>query len=147
MKFLCTSCNYVYDKSTWDREEGVEIWTILYRCPVCWEYDSFHWIEEEVNLVEDVDSPNMLEIEHIPIFNFKDNILEVRVWREPHPMWAEHRISMIALYDEYSDLVEEKFFREDDDLEAYFDISDLDSGEVRVKCTIHWIWSRKFENN
>ena len=87
----------------------------------------------------------MLEIEHFPIFNFTENILEVRVWRESHPMWAEHRVASIWLYDEYWDLIEEDFFREDDESIRKFDISDLDSWEVRIKCSIHWIWARKFD--
>ena len=147
MKKLCTTCNYIYDESTWDKEENIDIWTKIDKCPVCKEYDTFQGIEEEINYAEDEDNLNMLEIEHFPIFNFDRSILEVRAWREPHPMWAEHRVCSIWLYDEYGDLIEESFYAEDDELVMKFDISDLDSWEVRIKCTIHWIWGRKFENN
>ena len=145
MKKLCTSCNYIYDESIWDKEEDIDIWTVIEKCPVCQEYDTFQGIEEEINYAEDEENLNMLEIEHFPIFNFTENILEVRVWRESHPMWAEHRVASIWLYDEYWDLIEEDFFREDDESIRKFDISDLDSWEVRIKCSIHWIWARKFD--
>jgi len=146
MKYLCTHCNYTYDKSTWDKEEDVEVWIELEKCPICEEYDTFQGIEEEVNYI-DTDDIGVLESDHMPVFNFKDDKLEVRVWREAHVMWDDHRISSVWLYDEYGDLVEEKYIWVDEEWNIVFDVSDLDEWEVRIKCTQHWIWSRKFEND
>ncbi len=146
MKYLCTSCNYVYDKTLWDKEEGLVVWEELELCPVCWEYDSFQWIKEEINYLDE-NTLEKLEQDHMPIINFKWDILEIRVWREAHPMWEDHRISYIWFYDEYGDIVDEKFLNEDDDLVCEFDISDIEDWEIRIKCSQHGIWSRKFERN
>jgi len=62
-------------------------------------------------------------------------------------MEAEHRILSIWLFDEYWDLVEEKFLNVDDDSVVTFDNYDLDDIEIRVRCSKHGIFARKFELN
>ena len=60
-------------------------------------------------------------------------------------MEKEHRILSIWLFDEYWDLVEEKFLWIDDDTVVVFDDYDLDEIEIRVRCSKHWIFGKKFE--
>ena len=150
MKYTCINCNYTFDDSVWDIEEWIEPWTKFhdlwddFHCPVCYEEsDSFHEIHEEVNYIEDDDRLDLFETEHMPIVSFDGDVLKVSVWKQPHPMWEEHRISSISLYDEYGDLVEESFLLADDEPICEFDASDLDDFEIRVNCTIHGIWWMK----
>ena len=146
MRYFCTNCNYTYDEGLGDKEEDIAIWTkiddIKY-CPVCEEPHSFHGIEEEVNYLDNEENMSLLELDHIPVIKIKDDSLEVNVWLNPHPMWDEHRITTISIYDEYEDLVFEEFLYPDMEPKANFDISDLDDFEVRVKCSIHWVWGKK----
>jgi len=145
MKYFCTNCNYIYDKAFWDKEENVEIWTELDKCPICEEYDTFHGIDEEVNYI---DENNLwaLEIDHFPEIKIKDNKLIVIVWNEIHPMWPEHRIASVSLYDEYSDLIDVKYLEMEVEAICKFDFDDLDEFEIRVKCSLHWVFGKKFKN-
>ncbi len=145
MKYLCTNCNYIYDSAFWDIEENISIWEELNICPVCEEYDSFHWIEEEINYIDDKVLDSM-EIDHFPEVNIKDNKLIVTVWNEIHPMWENHRIASISLYDEYWDLIEEKYLEMDIEPVVEFDFDNLDEFEIRVKCSLHGSWGKKISN-
>ena len=145
MKYLCTNCNYIYDKSLWYEEENIEIWTELDKCPICEEYDIFQWIEEEINYIID-DNLWVLEIDHFPEVQINNNKLIVTIWNEIHPMWEEHRIASVSLYDEYSDLIEEKYLEKQTEAIIEFDFDNLDEFEIRVQCSIHWIWWKKFKN-
>jgi rubredoxin len=152
MRYLCTSCNYIYDESIWDKEEGVKSGTKFenlwdnFCCPVCGELsEEFHEITEEINYI---DENNLLwmEMEHFINIEIKSWNLEVKIGKwDFHPSWEEHRISQISLYDEYWDFVEERFFVSGQEAFAEFDISDLDDLEIRIRCTLHWVWGRKFE--
>ena len=108
MKYFCTGCSYSYDDALWDREEEVEIWTVLNRCPWCEEYDTFQWVEEEINYITD-DNLEALEIDHIPEIEIKNWKLIVTVANEIHPMWESHRIATVSLYDEYWDLIKTNY--------------------------------------
>jgi len=113
-------------------------------CPGCEECGHFHEIEEEINIIDESNQEEYLELEHIPVINILDNsMLQVRVGRESHAMWPDHRISTISLYDEYGDLIQEEFLEEDDEAMAEFDVSDFDDIEIRVRCSLHGTWSRK----
>ena len=145
MKYLCTECNYVFDNDIWDKEEEIEIWAQLEKCPVCEEYDSFQWIDEEINYIND-DNLGSLEIDHIPEIEIKANKLIVTVANEIHPMWEWHRIASVSLYDEYWDLIKTNYLELENEAVTEFDFDDLDEFEIRVKCSIHWVWWRKFRN-
>mgnify|MGYP003987563269 CR=1 FL=1 len=145
MKYLCVNCNYIYDKAFWDKQENIEIWTELEKCPVCLEYNVFHWIEEEVNYI-DINTLWPLEIDHFPDVKITENKLKVIIWNEIHPMWEEHRIASVSLYDEYSDLIEEKYLEMETEAVTEFYFDDLDEFEIRVKCSLHGVWWRKFKN-
>ena len=56
-------------------------------------------------------------------------------------MFEEHYIGSISLHDEDGDMIEEKTLSYDDDPVTKFDISDLDSFTIRVKCNQHGIWT------
>ena len=147
MKYLCTSCNYVYDTALWDEEEEIQVWEELYECPVCEEYDSFQWINEEVNQIKS-NTSLWLEAEHCPIIQINDDILYVIVWKwNRHSMGEDHKIASVSLYDEYWDLIEEKYLYDREEPEIEFDFDDLDEFEVRVKCSLHGVWSKKFKND
>jgi desulfoferrodoxin (superoxide reductase-like protein) len=68
----------------------------------------------------------------------------VTIWNEIHPMWESHRITSISLYDEYEDLIEEKFMDYDEDPIVEFDFDDLGEYEIRCRCSLHWVWWKKF---
>nr|MDD3720820.1 desulfoferrodoxin family protein [Candidatus Gracilibacteria bacterium] len=149
MRYLCTNCSHIYDESIGDLEEGYEPGVKLYDmqdyfvCPVCSEgIDSFQEIVEEVNYIEDKDNMTGVEEEHYPIIIEEDKKIKVKVGKEEsHPSIGEHFISSISLYDEYGDLVEEKFLNESDEGSAVFDNYDLDEYEVRITCNLHGVWS------
>jgi len=161
MRYLCTNCNYIYDE--WMGEKGDEIASGVrcdddFVCPGCDECGGFHEIEEEINVIDETNQDEYLELEHIPVIQILPpgggkypkgdggiewKILQVRVGRESHTMWPDHRISTISLYDEYGDLIEEEFLEEDNEAMAEFDVSDFDDIEIRVRCSLHGTWSRK----
>lgn len=145
MKYLCTNCNYIYDSAFWDLEEEVSVGETLELCPVCDEYDTFHGIEEEVSYIED-DILDSIEIDHFPEVSINGDKLMVTVWNEIHPMWDDHRIASVSLYDEYWDLIEEKYLEMETEARVEFDFDDLDEYEIRVKCSLHWVWGKKFVN-
>lgn len=147
MRYLCTNCNYIYDEWMGEKTDGIGSGVRCddnFLCPNCEECGYFHEIEEEVNIIDESNSEWYLELEHIPVINIlENNILQVRVGRESHPMWPEHRISTVALHDEYGDLIQEEFLEEDNEAMAEFDVSDFDDVEIRVRCSLHGTWSRK----
>ncbi len=148
MRYICTNCNHIYDEALGDTEEGympgVKLYDMqdFFLCPVCSEWiDYFQEITEEINYI-DKDKMSSLEAEHFVNIEQKDKKINIWVWNdEEHPSGDTHYINNIALYDEYGDLVEEKFLTQEDKWKASFDDYDLDEFEVRVKCSIHWMWS------
>jgi len=147
MKYLCTSCNYTFDEALWDWSEWIDAWFKLnddFSCPVCNEKWTFHHITEEINYIEDWTSDD-LEIDHYIELKHDNFQFEITIWDNVHPMWENHRIAWIALFDEYGDLIEEKFLEMDQDSTVLFDDYDLDNFEVRVKCSQHQIFAKKFE--
>ncbi len=145
MRLLCMSCNYVFDDDFWDKQEGIAPWVRPEKCPVCDDYDSFQWVTEQVNYIKD-DTSDMMELDHFPEIIINSDNLEVQIWKESHPMWPEHRILSIALHDEYGDLIEKKYLIDQDESKISFDFDDLDEFEIRVKCSVHWLWWKKFKN-
>lgn len=149
MKYLCTNCSYTFDEAFWDEweeiEAGTKIDTFL-SCPVCFEEDSFFQIKEEVNYIHK-NTNDKIELEHFIKIYHKNRKIEVEIWNNSHPMEKDHRILSVSLFDEYWDLVLEKFLWEDDDTFVVFDDFDLDIVEVRVKCSKHWLFARKFALN
>lgn len=145
MKYFCTTCSYSYDADLWDKEEWINPWDKLDKCPVCEEYDSFQWVEEEVNYIDD-NNLNSLEIDHFPEVEISDWKLKVIIWNEIHPMGEEHRIASVSLYDEYWDLIKTNYLDLELEPVVEFDFDDLDEFEIRVKCSVHWVWWKKFKN-
>lgn len=144
MKYLCTNCRYVIDEAFWDKAEAIDSGEKIEEgnmCPICEEYDCFHPIEEQVHYVDETD----LEItqDHFPAIIIKSDAIRVVIGREPHPMGDNHRIGSVSLYDEYGDLIEEKFLEIDDEPVVEFFDHGLDEFEVRVKCSLHGVWGRK----
>lgn len=138
----------MYDEARWDRAEGIEAGTKIddiWACPVCFEYDTFNHINEEVFYIED-DSKDLIEQSHyIEASKIDNSKIEVTIGRNNHPMWDDHRILWVWLYDEYKDLVDERFLLEDDDLVIEFDDFGLDDFEIQVKCSKHNLFAKKFE--
>lgn len=157
MKYTCTQCRYIYDDAFWDTAEWIDAGKSLYEiwesfsCPGCWSsVDDFQEIQEEVLFADNPDSLSMVESEHIPCIHFladKSGIVEVLVWNPPHPMFEEHYIGSVSLYDEDGDMIEQKNLSPEDDPVVKFDISDLDNFTVRAKCNQHWIWSTQIIEN
>lgn len=146
MKYICTNCNFIFDESLGDRDDSIEKVDSYTICPSCSEVDTFQWVEEIVNYANHEDKLEFLEIEHIPNIEVIDENLQkikVTVWLNEHPMWIEHKIISISLCDEYGDLVKEELLFQDGTPEAEFDVLDFDEYEIRVKCSIHWVWGKK----
>ncbi len=149
MRYLCTNCSYIYDEAIWDEEEwynpGVKLYDMqdIFVCPVCSEWiDTFQEIKEEINFIENIENMTGVEDEHYPVIEEADSKIKVKVGKdELHPGLAEHYITNISLYDEYGDLVEEKFLNSTDEWTVVFDNYDLDEYEVRITCNLHWVWS------
>ncbi len=146
MKYLCINCNYIYDEAIWDSVDGIPAWTKiedLNYCPSCQEIDTFNHINEEITYIDE-DTVDKIDLEHDIQISHDNFRIEVTVWWNSHPMWDDHRIAWVALFDEYSDLIEEKFLWIDDDSFVVFNNYDLDEFEIRVKCTQHQTFAKKF---
>ena len=153
MRYLCTNCNYVYDESIWDEWEWIEAGTIFdnlgedFICPVCNEdKDNFYIIEEEVNYIKEEKYKDYLMLEHFPEVKINEDKIIVSIWKDLHPMWEDHRISSVLLYDEYGDLVEEIFLDIDEEPIVEFDYFWDEEFEIRVRCSLHWLWGIKIYN-
>lgn len=148
MKYLCTECRYVIDEAFWDAAEDLEWWNTVTDetpCPVCDEIGSFHAIEEEVHYIQDLEQLDNMESDHLPQVFSRGGKIHVVVGEEPHPMGENHRIGSVWLYDEYGDLVEEKFLQVDEEPKVEFDDENFGEYEIRVKCSQHGIWGLKIE--
>ncbi len=154
MRYICTNCSYIYDEDLGDLDSNIpagtkfyDLWD-YYTCPVCSELpDIFHEIKEEINYIQKSTIDKLEQSHFIDIKSIDKDNIKISIWKEEiHPCWLEHRITSIWLYDEYWDIVDEVFLEEDMPPETDFDISDLDEYEVRVRCTIHWVWARKVVN-
>jgi rubredoxin len=146
MKYLCVNCNYIYDEALWDSTEWIKAWTKIEEleiCPVCFEYDIFEPIKEEVIYIEE-DTKDKFELAHFIEVEKKNWVLKVVIWGNSHPMWEEHRICWAWLFDEYWDLVDEEFLSADWDSIVEFVDYDLWEFEVRVMCSQHKLFGRKF---
>jgi len=151
MKYSCSECRYTYDEAFWDENENLEAGKSIYElgddfaCPGCFAWvDQFQELREEILKADDHNNMSLIEAEHTPDIHFlKDqtDMIEVVVGKTIHPMFPEHYIGSISLHDETWDNIEEKFLSCDDDPVAKFDISGLDSFEIRTKCNIHGIWT------
>lgn len=150
MRYLCTNCNYIYDESLWEKDDGIEPWTRFdelwdyYVCPVCGECsDIFQEIKEEINYIKNDHTLDFVENEHFIDTEVDWNNLRVTIWKEIHPFWDDHRITEVSLYDEYGDIVESQFLPSWEEPEVDFNISDLDDFEIRVRCSLHGLWWKK----
>lgn len=145
MKYFCTSCSYTYDQWLWDERSdifwGTPVDDIEF-CPWCGESDCFQWVEEEVNYCDE--DRSFLAWDHDIVYKINDDeVIEVIVADGGHPMWEDHRITTISLYDEYGDMVENIFYPTDAEAIWEFDVSELDDFEIRIKCSIHGVWWKK----
>jgi rubredoxin len=136
----------MYDEALGDDMEGIAPWTKienLRTCPICGTEDSFEYITEEITYIEEW-TPDKMEQEHYIEVDRKNGYITICIWNNEHPMSLEHRIAWVALYDEYGDMLDEVFLWEDDDLVVDFEDYDLDEFEVRIGCSKHKLFARKF---
>ncbi len=151
MRYLCTSCAYIYDEAIGDIDDWYEPWVKLHEmqdyflCPLCWErVGYFQEIKEEVNYFDGSENLTNLEDIHYPVVAQIDSKIKVSVWKDEfHPSDPEHFISSVTLLDEYGDVVEERFLNSDKIDEVVFDSYDLDEFEIQIRCNIHWVWGIK----
>ena len=149
MKYLCVNCWFVYDEAFWDKSEWILPWTKiedLLECPVCNEIDTFNYINEEI-IYMNKDTRDKYELAHFIDAKKENWKLLVTIWDNMHPMTEDHRICWLWLYDEYWDLVTEEFLWVDDDTTLELEDYELDEFEVRLKCSQHNLFSRKFDLN
>ena len=150
MRFLCVNCSYIFDESLWEVDDGIDPGTWIdeitedIHCPWCdWSFEDFSPIEDEVIYVDNPNHLSHMEREHMPRIIYKDNQkVEVCVWEEEelHPSGEDHKVTAIYLVDDEGHIVEEIFIMTDEDPVAEFDISGLDSFEIRASCSQHGLW-------
>lgn len=149
MKYFCTECSYVYDEAFWDEIEEIKPWTKIENikiCPICWEEDSFYFVNEEANYLDE-NTSTLKELDHFIELEKLDHWkLKVIISENEHSMEKEHRIASVSIFDEYGELVEEKFLEEDFSWDIILEDYDLGDFEIRIKCNRHWVFARKFEN-
>lgn len=151
MRYLCVNCSYIYDEALGDETDGIEAGTCIdmideeTHCPGCdGSFEDFSPIEDEIIYVDDPDNMSNVEREHFPRITYKDSErVEVCVWDEEelHPSGDDHRVTAIYLVDDEWHIVEELFIMVDEDPVAEFDVSGLESFEIRASCSQHGLWS------
>lgn len=80
---------------------------------------------------------------HVPVAEFKDNLLKVQVGSTPHPMTSDHYIQFI--YAVYDNKVQRVKLNPGDKPEAVFDIADAKKVEIYAYCNLHGLWMSKVE--
>lgn len=158
MRYLCTNCNYIYDEWLWNSEDSINSWTRIYDiedfvCPSCYEWvDNFQEIIEEINYIDESDDDDVSK-DHTPITSIIEDresiywkVLQVFVWEQEHVMWDDHFIKSISLHYEDWEMIEEKFLDPWDDPLVEFDFDDLEEYEIRINCSLHWVWGMKIVN-
>lgn len=151
MRYICTECNFVYDEALWLEEEYIEPHTPFseidenFLCPVCHSpKEHFSKIQEEINYFWEDEILTDIDLQHIPIVRVDEEKDEIKVsfWKwELHSMTSHHFINTICLYDEYKELVDQKFVSPWDNAFVSFSLQWLDEFEVTIKCNIHWTFS------
>ena len=151
MKHLCTNCWYIYDEINWEIEDWIDYWTKLddiretFVCPNCFESsENFQEITPHIHSLDDEGDILWIEAEHIPLVEFLEN-WEIKI-EINHPSEESHFIWNIWIYDSFWDLVYEEFFKPWEPAYLEFDVSDLDEFEIRIQCSLHWIFSKKYSN-
>gem|GEM_PF-3302081 len=66
-------------------------------------------IKEEILYAQNKNFMTPLEKNHIPEINISHQKVFVEIGKIKHPMVEGHSIYSVSLYDEYGDLIEEKF--------------------------------------
>lgn len=151
MRYLCVNCSYIYDEALWDETDGIEAGTCVDQvdddthCPGCdGSFEDFSPIEDEIIYVENIDHMTHAEREHLPRITYKDSQrVEVCIWDEEelHPSGEDHRVTAMYLVDDEGHIIEELFIMLDEDPVAEFDVSGLESFEIRASCSQHGLWS------
>ena len=75
---------------------------------------------------------------HVPVFNVSDNIIEVKIGSEPHPMIKEHFIEWI--YVETKQGGQRKILLPENKPEAKFSLFEDELVSVYAYCNIHGLW-------
>ncbi len=115
----------------------------IFICPQCGcSKDMFMEVEDQIVEVEDPSDLTELEAEHVPVFRFIDEVLEVRVGQlgADHPQDIAHRIEKIEVRDENGDVFETVFFGPDEEVTALFSIDPEEEFEVYALCSEHGLW-------
>lgn len=76
---------------------------------------------------------------HLPVVEYKNNKLYVKVGEIPHPMTEAHYIQWIAI--RYNNTVQRKKLNYSDKPELEFDLAeDFNEVEVCSYCNVHGLW-------
>ncbi len=80
---------------------------------------------------------------HVPVFIKKDDVLEVRVGSQPHPMTDEHYIQFIEVISDDEVYMKRKYLKPNE--EAFLKLKCYDIGKMSAKefCNIHGLWENK----
>lgn len=81
---------------------------------------------------------------HVPVAEFADGVLRVKVGSMEHPMLAEHFITMILV--EAGDCVYRKNLTPGEKPEAVFELGDFkEKAHVYEYCNLHGLWKTDIE--
>lgn len=148
MKYHCSWCDYIYDELKWDEDLWIQkntffdsLWNDFF-CPFCDTHkDDFVVFEEEINYP--LDSNNLTHIEdiHFPEYEIVWDELFLNISSESHPQNEDHFIYKIRLYDDAWDEIEKYNFSYNSIVKIKFDMSYLDTFEIRVYCSLEWVFS------
>lgn len=155
MKYSCSGCMFTYDESMWEPTLEIDAGTKFedipesFYCPWCaGEKEYFAELEEEVNYPLDYENLTALESEHFPIIiDREEDWVKIQVWEKVHDANEEHFISLVTIFDEYDDIIEEYVLLPTEEAILTFDIDESEIGEIRVSCCMHGIWWRKMNND
>lgn len=148
MKYHCSGCDYIYDEIKWDEDLEINPHTFFddlpidFFCPFCDTHkDDFVVFEENINYPISQNRLTFLEQIHSVDYEIIQDELKYNISSDVHPNIEEHYIYKITLHDDSGDMIEEKKFNFWDKINWVFDLSYLDSFEIRVYCSLEWIFS------
>ncbi len=78
---------------------------------------------------------------HVPVYEYKDNQLTVKIGEVEHPMSEEHHIEWICIMQ--NNKVQRKSLNINEKPTAVFYVDDIKDLEIYCYCNLHGLWMSK----
>ena len=77
---------------------------------------------------------------HVPVFEYNENDLTIRVGSEPHPMIQSHYIMFIEAISDNQNRITRQYLHPDENPQMQF--KNIDEGNILARefCNIHGLW-------